>query len=82
MSNTATLEMPTEEAQRKVIKIMYRKRKATKEDIEASFRRSVDSAGKSVAKTLNAALKKLQDHGNLKLDGRNGKYAFKNGRIA
>jgi predicted transcriptional regulator len=72
----ASLKMDTPEAEKVIMKIMYRKRQADKDAIEESFRRSVDSAGLSVNKTLTSALNKLTSNGNLKMDKRNGKFKF------
>lgn len=75
----ATLKIPAEEAEQTILKIMYRKKKAKKEAIETSFRRSVDSAGLSVDRVLLSALNKLTTKGNLKVDNRNGAYKWVTG---
>jgi len=62
----AVLDMEKEEAQKKVLKILYRKGTATKREIEESFRRSTDSAGRSVNRLLTNTLKSLVKNGNLK----------------
>ena len=77
----ATLELPATEADRKIIKIMYRKEVATVQEIEKSLRRSVDSAGKSVSKLLNRSLVRLVKNGNLK-KSRGDKFKYLNGRMA
>lgn len=77
----ATLELPATEADRKIIKIMYRKEVANVREIEESLRRSVDSAGKSVTKLLNSSLGRLVKNGNLK-KGRGDKFKYVNGKMA
>lgn len=61
----AVLNMEPTKAEKKVLKIMYRKGAATKQEIEASFRRSTASAGRNVDKLLNKTLKSLVKKGNL-----------------
>lgn len=79
----AQLTMDPKDAQKVVRSIMYRKRVATRDEIEESFRRSVDSAGLSVDKILDTVLSKMKEHGNLKrARGRNGIYEFKHGTLS
>lgn len=70
------LKMPKEEAEDVVLKIMSRKKTADREQIEASFARSVDAAGLTTRRVITAALKHLTERGNLKVDKRNGKYKW------
>ena len=76
----AILDIPANEADKKIIKIMYRREVATAQEIEESLRRSVDSFGKSVAKILNSSLGRLVRNGNLK-KARGSKFKFMNGRM-
>lgn len=72
------LQMDSETAANQILKILYRKQEKglVKDEIEKSFRRSVDSAGLSVRRVVNAALKKLSNKGNVKMDGRNNRYKW------
>ena len=81
---TATLDMENQAVDKKVLKIMYRKGSATMNDVETSFRRSVDSAGLSVSKLLKGSLGRLVKNGNLgKRTLKSGeKFTFKHGRTA
>lgn len=80
----AVLNMEAEAADKQILKIMYRKGQSTRQGIEVSLRRAVDSSGKSVNRVLNGSLSRLVKRGNLKKRSlkKGDTYTFVHGRQA
>ena len=63
-------DMNKTDVKKMVAKIIRRKKVTDMKQLEASFRRSVESSGKSVKRVINSAVKILQKDGKIKVNGK------------